>query len=175
MANSRGVRLSDEDDKEINQIMQDTGFSFSALISHIVHDWLHSRRSKQERGDITLAAEPLKNFLKNVDKKQLKKIADANAKYIIEEMKFQVDDLDFEELSRRILEWNKENDLRMVRKNRKESVMFVQRHHLGHEWSIHQSMMYAKMFEIIGETIVPNSIKNDRNSFSFEVIRHSSD
>ena len=175
MANSRGVRLSDEDDKEINQIMQDTGFSFSALISHIVHDWLHSRRSKQERGDITLAAEPLKNFLKNVDKKQLKKIADANAKYIIEEMKFQVDDLDFEELSRRILEWNKENDLRMVRKNRKESVMFVQRHHLGHEWSIHQSMMYAKMFEIIGETIVPNSIKNDKNSFSFEVIRHSSD
>ena len=173
MANSRGVRLRDDDDDEINHVMDEMGLSFSGVISHVVNDWLHSRRSKQQRGDITLASEIIKNILRHIDKKHIKKIAEKNAKYVIEEMMFQVDDLDFNELSKRIMEWNnKENNIAMIKKPRKDSVMFMQKHHLVMQWSMHQCIMYSKMFELIGETIVPNSIKYDSNLFYFEVIRH---
>ena len=173
MGNSRGVRLSDKNDKKIDEIKDQMGLSFSALISHITDDWLHSRRSKQQRGDITFAAEIIKNFLKHIDKTEIKKIANANAKYIIDEMHFQADVLNFDELTKRIMEWNnKENGIEMIKKPRKGSVMFIQRHHLGPTWSMHQCEMYARMFEIIGETPIPDSIKYNGSKFSFEIIRN---
>lgn len=43
---------------------------------------------------------------------------------------------------------------------------------MGFEWSQHQCVMYTKMFEMIGETMAPRSIKYDKNSFSFEIIKH---
>ena len=173
MGNSRGVRLSESNDKKIDEIKDQMGLSFSALISHIADDWLHSRRSKQQRGDITFAAEIIKNFLKHIDEKNIRKIANANAKYIIDEMRFQADMLDFEELTKRIMEWNnKENGIEMIKKPRKGSVMFVQRHHLGINWSMHQCLTYARMFEMIGETPVPDTVKYDSSKFSFEIIRN---
>ena len=112
MGNSRGVRLKDKNNQLIDEIKDQRGLSFSAMISHITDDWLHSRRSKQQRGDITFAAEIIKNFLKHIDKKHIKKIANTNAKYIIDEMHFQADELDFDELTKRIMEWNnKENGI----------------------------------------------------------------
>jgi 5'-deoxynucleotidase YfbR-like HD superfamily hydrolase len=116
MGNSRGVRLPDSNDKKIDEIKDQMGLSFSALISHITDDWLHSRRSKQQRGDITFAAEIIKNFLKHISEADIRKIARANAKYIVEEMGFQANTLDYEEMSRRIMEWkNKENSIEIVR------------------------------------------------------------
>lgn len=73
-----------------------------------------------------MAAEILKNILKNVNKKQIKKIAETNAKYVLDEMKFQADELDFEEISKRILEWNnKENDIRLVQKQKKNLLFLL--------------------------------------------------
>ena len=162
-----------EDYNELMQLCDENMTNSSSLMAGVLSDWLHSRRSKKERGDITLAAEILKNILKNINKKQIKKIAETNAEYVLDEMKFQADELDFEEISKRILEWNnKENDIRLVQKQKKESIMFMQRHHMGFEWSQHQCLMYTKMFEMIGETMIPKSIKYDKNSFSFEIIRH---
>lgn len=162
-----------EDFDELMSICKEYRTNASTLTSSILSDWMHSRRSKQERGDITLAAEIIRNILKHVDKKYYQKIAHANAKYIIEEMTYQKEDLDFDELAKRIMEWNnKENKIPLRKVARKDAVKFIQRHHMEHVWSVIQCTMYAKMFELIGETIVPHSIKYDRNSFSFEVIRH---
>ncbi|QMU55001.1 MAG: hypothetical protein GKS07_09000 [Nitrosopumilus sp.] len=173
MGNSRGVRLPDSNDKKIDEIKDQMGLSFSALISHITDDWLHSRRSKQQRGDITFAAEIIKNFLKHISEADIRKNARANAKYIVDEMRFQANTLDYEEMSRRIMEWNnKENGIEMVRKSRKGLSVFMQKHHMGQNWSMHQCVMYARMFEIIGETVIPDSIKYDGSRFSFEVIRN---
>lgn len=174
MVNMIGFRpQTPQDYKELMQICDENMTNQSSLMAGILSDWLHSRRSKKERGDITMASEVLKNFLKHVNKKEITKIAESNAKYIIDEMDFQEDSLGFEELTHRIMDWNnKENDIRMVRKNKKDSTVFMQRHNLGFEWSMHQCLTYANMFELIGETIVPKSTKYDKNSFSFGVIRH---
>ena len=173
MGNPHGVRLLDEDESQVQDLMDNSGHSFSGQISYIVHDWLHSGRSKEENEDITLAGEILKNLLRHIDRKKIPKIAKQNAKYVIKAMKYQVDVVDFDELSKRMMEWNnKKNLLTMKKFERKESVKFMQRHTLGIEWSQHQSIMYPLMFEMIGRDIVPNSVKYDGASFSFEIINH---
>ena len=170
--NTIGVRLLAEDQDDFQEIVDEERSNQSSMIAKIVHDWIHFMRSKQERGDITLAGEIIKNCFNIIPNDEIVKIAKKNAKYVISEMKWQEENLDFDEVSKRIVEWNMENERKLISRERNQLILFKQRHDLGIGWSTHQCEMYAEMFKLIGETIPPNSIKHDRTSFSFEVIRH---
>ena len=171
MSNLIGVRLNKEDHDEYLKIVKEYGTNPSAMTAKIVHDWLRFQRIKQYRGDITLSGEILKKRHDAIKKNEIDKIVEHNAKVIISEMEFQVDNLDFPEVSRRILEWNRENGIAMIMRDRKDNTVFMQKHSLGGVWSEIQCKMYCKMFEIIGETI--RSMKYNSNSFNFEVIRQN--
>lgn len=170
--NTIGIRLLPEDEIPFRKIVETKRSNNSAVVAKIVHDWIHFMKSKQERGDITLAGEIIMNLLNAISKSELVKIAKKNAKYVIAEMKWQDENLDFAEISKRMIEWNMENERTLIPKEKSGLVSFKQRHDLGIGWSIHQCEMYAEMFRLIGETINANSVKHDRTSFSFEVIRH---
>lgn len=170
--NTIGVRLLAEDQESFEKIVSEEGVNQSLKIAKIIHDWMHFMKSKQERGDITLAGEIVKNIINAIPEDELIKIAKKNAKYVISEMKWQEDDLDFAELSKRIVEWNMENDRKIITKTRKERASFKQRHDLGIGWSVHQCEMYAEMFKMINEIVPADSIKHSKTEFSFEVIRH---
>lgn len=171
MSNLIGVRLNKEDHDEYLKAVKDSGTNPSAMTAKIVHDWLHFQRIKQYRGDITLSSEILKKRHDSIKKNDIDKIVEHNAKVVISEMKYQVDNLDFVEVSRRILEWNRENGIAMIMRDRKDNTVFMQKHVLGAIWSEIQCKMYCKMFENIGETTI--SMKYNSNAFSFEVIRHN--
>ena len=104
-------------------------------------------------------------------KTEIDKIVKHNAKVIISEMEFQVDNLDFAEVSRRILDWNRENGITMIMRDRKDHTVFMQKHSFGIIWSEIQCKMYCKMFEDVGETV--RSMKFDSGSFSFEIFRQN--
>ena len=171
--NTMGVRLRTEDQSDFQKIVDEEGTNQSSKIAKIVHDWLRFMKSKQERGDITLAGEIIKNCFNAIPKEELCNIARKNAKYVIKEMKWQEEDLDFDEVSKRIVEWNMENERQLIQRKRNDRISFKQRHDLGIGWSIHQCEMYAEMFRLVGETVEPNSVKHDKGSFGFEVIQHA--
>jgi dihydroneopterin aldolase len=171
--NTIGVRLLAEDQKAFEKIVNEEGINQSLKIAKIVHDWIHFMRSKQERGDITLAGHIISNVINAVPKKELIKIAKKNAKYVIGEMKWQDDSLDFDEIVKRIMEWNMENDRKLIERSKPGLALFKQRHDLGIGWSTHQCEMYAEMFRLIGEMVSPNSTKYNKEEFSFEIVRHT--
>ena len=170
MGNPLGFRLRDEDQDEFLEIVSQEGMSVSSLTAKIIHDWLRFERSKKHRGDITLASRILKNRHDAIPKKLIPKIVKEDSKYILSEMQFQVDNLDFKELTKRIIEWNKENGITFVMRTREGSKVFMQKHDLGAVWSEIQCKMYCMMYEKIGQTVL--SQKYDRNSFSFEIAYH---
>lgn len=173
MAQPRGIRLRNKDDVEISQIAKQQGTTFSTVIANIISNYLHIEKSKMERGDITLAGEIIKNRHESIKKSNIAKIAIQDAEFIIREMEMQTD-VDFNEIAKRILEWNNiENKLRLVKRDRRDSVIFMGQHRLGRTWSEIQCRMYCKMFELVGETVIKNSTKYDSTSFQFEMIRHS--
>jgi hypothetical protein len=61
IGNHLGFKLRDEDQEEFLGIVDQDCMSVSSLTAKIVHDWLRFRRSKQTRGDITLARKILKS------------------------------------------------------------------------------------------------------------------
>ena len=131
MAKPRGIRLKDIDDKEILETAKQQGTTFSTVVSNIISNYLHIERSKIERSDITLAGEIIKNRHESIKKSNIDKITTADAKYILKEMGMQTT-INFDEVSRRILEWNNlENKLRLVTRNTKDSVLFIRQHRLG--------------------------------------------
>jgi len=168
MGNPLGFRLRDEDQDEFLEIVDQEGMSVSSLTSKIVHDWLRFRRSKQHRGDITLASKILKSRHDAIQKEMIPKIVKWDSKYILSEMQFQVDNLDFKELTKRITEWNRENGLIFVMRDRERGKVFMQKHDLGIIWSEIQCKMYCMMYECIGETVLYQ--KFEKNSFSFEIV-----
>jgi hypothetical protein len=171
MSNLIGVRLNKDDHVEYLRIVKEVGTNPSAMTAKIVHDWLRFHRTKQYRGDITLSVEILKKRHEAIKKGEIDKIVKHNSRVIISEMEFQVDNLDFAEISRRILEWNRENGMAMIMRDRKDNTVFMQKHSLGVIWSEIQCKMYCKMFEMVGETI--RSMRYDSSSLSFEVIRQN--
>ncbi len=171
MSNLIGIRLNKDDHAEYLRIVKEGRTNPSAMTAKIVHDWLRFHRTKQYRGDITLSVEILKKRHDAIKISEIDKIVKHNSRVIISEMEFQVDNLDFAEISRRILEWNRENGMAMIMRDRKDNTVFMQKHSLGIIWSEIQCKMYCKMFEIIGETI--RSMRYDSNSLSFEVIRQN--
>ena len=170
MGNPLGFRLRDEDQDEFLEIVAQEGMSVSSLAAKIIHDWLRFRRSKQHRGDITLASKILKNRHDAIQENMIPKIVKEDSKYILSEMQFQVDNLDFKELTKRIMEWNRENGLVFVMRDRENSKIFMQKHDLGAIWSEIQCKMYCAMYEKIGGTVL--SKKYDKTSFSFEIVSH---
>lgn len=169
MGNPISVRLKDDDQRELAKIVEEEGITTSSIISKIVHEWLHFGRTKEFRGDITLASVILKTRHNSIKKSDIPSIVKSDARFILEEMEYQVDDLDFYELTKRIREWNKENGLSFVVTEKKDEVILKQRHLLGAIWSEIQCKMYSEMFKSIGE-IVENERYNS-NSFSFKIIR----
>ncbi|MDH5431879.1 MAG: hypothetical protein OEW78_08385 [Nitrosopumilus sp.] len=169
MANPISVRLKENDQKELERIVDEEGTTNSAIISKIIHEYLNFRRTKEFRGDITLASDILKTRHDAIKKTEIPKIIKSNANYILEEMEYQADIIDFPELVKRIKEWNKENKLSLVIVEKNDSVIFKQKHVLGPVWSEIQCKMYSEMFRCIGE-IIENEQHNN-NSFSFRIIR----
>ena len=165
MSNLIGVRLNQDDHDEYLKIVKEMGTNPSAMTAKIVHDWIHFQRTKQYRGDITLSGEILRKRHDAIKKTEIGKIVKHNAKVIVSEMEFQVDNLDFTEMSRRILDWNRENGIAMIMRDRKDNTVFMQKHSLGMVWSEIQCKMYCTMFEIVGEIV--RSMKYDSNSFFF--------
>ena len=169
MTNPISIRLKGKDQDELSKIVEEEGTTTSAIISKIVHDWIHFGRSKEFRGDITLASQILKTRHDAIKKTDIAKIVKSDATFILEEMEYQTDGLDFDEMAKRIREWNKENGLSLAMIEKKDEVVFKQRHMLGSTWSEIQCKMYAEMFKGIGEIIT--DVKHTKNSFSFKVIR----
>ena len=169
MGNPISIRLKEKDQEILVKIVSEEGTTMSALISKIVHDWIHFGRSKESRGDVTLASSILKTRHDAIKKEDIQKIIKTDAKFIHEEMEYQTDMLDFHEMSKRIREWNKENGLSLVTLEKKNEVIFKQRHTLGSNWSEIQCGMYSEMFNRIGEII--RDQKYNSNSFSFKVVR----
>ena len=171
VANPISIRLREKDQKELARIVEEEGTTTSAIISKVMHEWIHFGRSKEFRGDITLAGQILKTRHNAIKRTDISKIVKSDASFILEEMEYQIDELSFEEVSKRIREWNKENGLSLVVVERKDHLIFKQRHMLGPVWSEIQCKMYSEMFKGIGEII--EEIKYTNNSFSFKIIRQT--
>ena len=169
MSNPISVRLKGKDQEKIADIVDEEGTTTSALIAKIVHDWIHFGRLKENNGDITLANQILKTRHDAIKKNEIPKIIKRDADFIIEQMEYQVDELDFDEVAKRIREWNKENGLSLMVIEKKDEVVFKQRHMLGATWSEIQCKMYSEMFRKINEIV--DDVKYSKNSFSFKVIR----
>ena len=169
MANPISIRLKEKDQEKLANIVEEEGTTTSAIIAKIVHDWIHFRRSKESHGDITLASQILKTRHDAIKKIEIPKIVKLDADFIIEAMEYQVDELDFDEVAKRIREWNKENGLSLIVIEKKDEVIFKQRHSLGATWSEIQCKMYSEMFKRINEIV--DDVKYTKNSFSFKVIR----
>ena len=162
-------RLEDEDAKIFEEILEEDERNPSEMTRIIMKRYLRFRRTKTQRGDVTISKALLRSRHEGIKKTEITTIAEKDARYVISEMKKQESNLTFNELVKRIKEWNKESKIRLVIEPIGNNTAFSQLHDLGGKWSEIQCKMYCKMFEIIGCTVITKEWSE--NTFNFEVSR----
>jgi len=140
----------------------------SQMTAIIVQQYLKFSGQKSRSGDITMARHAIKIRHNSIKKSDIPQIAKNDAKYIIKQMKIQIPELSFEDVLRRITEWNEENKLSFHVERLRNNVTITQFHELGERWSEIQCRMYCNMFEIIKATVITKDWSE--TMFTFEII-----
>ncbi len=161
----------DEEEAEIfDKLVEDGGeITASQMTREIMKRYLRFRRTKTQRGDITISKTLLRSRHNGIKKTEISRIAEEDATYVIEQMKIQEKKLTPEEVLKRITEWNKESKMELEVQTPGNRIIVSNMHSLGERWSEIQCKMYCKMFEIIRCTTVSKEYTD--NTFSFEVIK----
>lgn len=163
-------RLEEAESKIFDRILKEEERTASEMTRIIVKRYIRFRRTKTQRGDITISKALLRSRHDGIKKSETVKIAEKDASYIISEMKKQEKKLVFDEIIKRITEWNIESKLRFEVETVENNTLISQFHELGERWSEIQCRMYCKMFVLIGCTIISKDWTE--TTFSFEVTRN---
>ena len=116
-----------------------------------------------------MSRQSIKRRHDSIKKTDIPRIAKEDTIYIITEMKKQVESLDFDEVLRRIIEWNEENKLSFRVEYTGNHIKCTQIHDLGQRWSELQCRIYCKMFETVKGTVISKDWSE--TMFSFEVAK----
>ena len=132
----------------------------SSLAADIVKKSLDFWEKKRERGEITQARFIIAKYMSILDSSKIDECIDDITSYILSEMKIQVGNLDFEEFEKRILKWNKENNIEFAKFESNDSITYISKHDLGRNWSDLQCKTYATMLEKMERTVVEKDFDN---------------
>lgn len=161
-------RLSDNFHTDFMNLCHNEKRTPSQMTAIIVQQYLKFFGQKSRSGDITMARPAIKIRHDSIKKSEVPSIAKNDAKCIIKQMRMQVPVLSFEEVLRRITEWNEENKLNFRVEKVGNNTTITQFHELGERWSEIQCRMYCNMFESIKSTVITSDWSE--TMFTFEVV-----
>ena len=160
-------RLDETYSKKLKHAAEEKETKPSSLAGDIVKKSLDFWDKKRERGEITQARFIISKYMEMIDAKKIDNFVEEMVSYILGEIRIQVGTLDFEEVERRIMKWNKENGIKLVKFEEADSVIYMSKHDLGENWSYMQGKIYSAIFEKMGKTIVSNEF--DSTTFSISL------
>jgi len=155
----------------LTDIAETTGISTNALAARALTDYVQIYHYKIQRGDITLSKPIIKKIFEKIDPSEIEDIAEYSANFIVSEIRVQEGKPTYEILLDHFMKWNK-GRLQFNRIPQDESDLIVAKHSIGRNWSELQCKIYAKCFELIGETIKDTGYDFE-DSYYIEVVRHS--
>ena len=143
----------------------------STLVGKIITDFVQIYHYKIQRGDITLSKPIIKKIFETIDPKKKQEIIDFTSDFIISEIRVQEGNPTYEIFLKHAMKWNK-GKFRFNRIRQEGSDLIVSKHSLCKTWSEIQCKIYAKCFEMVGETVLEMDYDSE-DSYSIEVARHS--
>lgn len=157
-------RLDAQYSKKLKIAAEDKEMKPSSLAAEIIKKSLDFWEKKRERKEITQARFIISKYMNMLDISNIDKSIEDIASYILGEMKIQVGILNFDEFEKRIMKWNKENGIKLIKFEEKDSIIYMSQHDLGENWSMLQNKIYCKMFDKFGKTVISNEF--DSTTFS---------
>jgi len=143
----------------------------STLVGKIITDFVQIYHYKIQRGDITLSKPIIKKIFDTIDPKKKQEIIDFTSDFIISEIRVQEGKPTYEIFLKHAMKWNK-GRFQFNRIRQGESDLIVSKHSLCKMWSEIQCKIYAKCFEMVGETVLGMDYDSD-DYYSIEIARHS--
>ena len=157
-------RLDAQYSKKLKIAAEDKEMKPSSLAAEIIKKSLDFWEKKRERKEITQARFIISKYMNMLDISNIDKSIEDIASYILGEMKIQVGILNFDEFEKRIMKWNKENGIKLIKFEETDSIIYMSQHDLGENWSMLQNKIYCKMFDKFGKTVISNEF--DSTTFS---------
>ena len=153
-------RLNENYSKKLRKMSEEKETKPSSLAAEIVRKSLDFWEKKRERGEITQARFVIAKYMNMLDSSKIDEYIEDIASYILGEMKIQVGKLDYEEFEKRLLKWNKENNIEFAKFEEHDSITYVSKHDLGRNWSELQCRIYMMMLKKMDKTVLEHELDN---------------
>ncbi len=147
------IRLTDEEYEKLLSFARERGTEKNAtatevareIIIHAINFW----EKKLRRGDVTQSRYVIRKQMEIIDPSKITdEFIDSLSSDILDEMEIQVDEnLNFREVERRLLLWNRENHMSVKKKEFDGKIVYCIKHDLGKNWSSIHSKVYTGMLK----------------------------
>ncbi len=153
-------RLDEKYSNKLKKVADEKETKPSSLAADIVKKSLDFWEKKRERGEITQARFVIAKYMNILDASKIDECTEDIASYILGEMKIQVGKLDYEEFEKRLLKWNKENNIEFAKFEELDSIIYLSKHDLGRNWSELQCKIYIAMLKKMDKIVLENELDN---------------
>ncbi len=147
------IRLTDEEYAKLLSFAKERGTEKNEtatevgreIIIHAINFW----EKKLRRGDVTQSRYVIRKQMEIIEPSKITdEFIDSLSNDILDEMEIQVNEnLDFGEVERRLLLWNRENHMSVKKKEFDNKIIYCIKHDLGTNWSSIHCRVYTNMFK----------------------------
>lgn len=164
-------RIPESIHKTLEQDALSMGLSVNQMASHILEQYYMIEYPRIKRGDVTIMRRVLEKIVRcSENKAELIQNATHSADEILSEIRTEVDDVSYDFLHKKIMEWHNSNKFKINRFENTERRKYVIKHDMGARWSEFHCIMYKTLFEKVGESVVGHNF--NEFDFSFEIAFH---
>jgi len=144
-----GVRLTDEDQKQLEFMAKNSGTTVSALCAQFLHKYLNFYAFAEHRREISLPRPMINTLYDSIDKTKMQDIIDMSVRIARNDLKVRFDEITYDAITHATEVWFDHNQITFTVSDNGSTKRYVCRHGIGKNWS---EIMAKAIMTLLEET-----------------------
>ena len=130
-----GVRLTDEDQKQLECMAKNKGTTISALCAQFLHKYLNFYFDAEHRREISLPRPMINALYDSIDKTRMRGITDMYVRVTRNDLKLRFDQITYDTITHAVEVWFDHNQITFTTSENGPIKKYACRHGIGKNWS----------------------------------------
>ena len=131
-----GVRLTDEDHRQLEFMAKNKGTTVSALCAQFLHKYLNFYSNAEHRREISLPRPMINTLYDSLDKTKIQGIIDMSVRIARNDLKVRFDKITYDTITHATEIWFDHNQITFTTSENGAAKRYACRHGMGKNWSV---------------------------------------
>jgi hypothetical protein len=145
-----GVRLADEDHRQLEFMAKNKGTTVSALCAQFLHKYLNFYFHAEHRREISLPRPMINILYDSLDKTKIQNIVDMSVRIAKNDLKIRFDELTYDTITHAVEVWFDHNQITFTASENHSIKRYGCRHGIGKNWSEIMAKTIMQLLKDVG-------------------------